>query len=124
MKVAQYEVLGWRSETATRPGRDDRWLLTLVMPHTRDRMPNVSIVPEGRTFAFESFPALRTGLLSSGPTGTTPLRMSPSLVLTRMGSRRPIFIATLRATASWLLFRAARSLRINLDMMSPLKTTN
>ncbi|MGA8479181.1 MAG: hypothetical protein WB696_14605, partial [Chthoniobacterales bacterium] len=24
MKVAQYEVLGWRSEKATRPGRDDR----------------------------------------------------------------------------------------------------
>jgi hypothetical protein len=24
MKVAQYEVLGWRSERVTRPGRDDR----------------------------------------------------------------------------------------------------
>jgi hypothetical protein len=24
MKVAQYEVLGWRSEGVTRPGRDDR----------------------------------------------------------------------------------------------------
>ena len=32
-------------------------------------------------------------------------------------SRRPIFIATLRAGASWLFFRVARSLRINLDML-------
>jgi hypothetical protein len=24
MKVAQYEVLGWRSERVSRPGRDDR----------------------------------------------------------------------------------------------------
>ena len=31
-------------------------------------------------------------------------------------SRRPIFIATLRAVPSWLFFRVARSLRINLDM--------
>ena len=32
-------------------------------------------------------------------------------------SRRPIFIATLWAVASWLFFRVARSLRINLDML-------
>ena len=32
-------------------------------------------------------------------------------------SRRPIFIATLRAVASWLFFRVARSLRINSDML-------
>jgi len=40
----------------------------------------------------------------------TPIRpcVSPS---------RPIFIATLRAAASWLFFRVARSLRINLDML-------
>jgi len=31
--------------------------------------------------------------------------------------RRPIFIATLRAVASWLFFRVARSLRINSDML-------
>jgi len=31
-------------------------------------------------------------------------------------SRRPIFIATFRAAASWPFFRVARSLRINLDM--------
>jgi hypothetical protein len=31
--------------------------------------------------------------------------------------RRPILIATLRAEASWLLFRVAHSLRINSDML-------
>jgi hypothetical protein len=41
-------------------------------------------------------------------------------------SRRPIFIATLRAVASWLFFCVARSLRINSDMLvanaSPART--
>jgi hypothetical protein len=32
-------------------------------------------------------------------------------------SRRPIFIATLRAVVSWLFFRVARSLRITSDML-------
>jgi hypothetical protein len=32
-------------------------------------------------------------------------------------SRRPIFIATLRAVASWPFFRVARSLRIHSDML-------
>ena len=32
-------------------------------------------------------------------------------------SRRPIFIATLRAAASWLFFRVARSSRIDLDLL-------
>ena len=31
-------------------------------------------------------------------------------------SRRPIFNATLRAVASWLFFRVARSTRMNPDM--------
>jgi hypothetical protein len=31
--------------------------------------------------------------------------------------RRPIFIATLRAAASWPFFRVARSLRIDSDML-------
>ena len=31
--------------------------------------------------------------------------------------RRPIFIATLRAVANWLIFRFAHSLRINSDML-------
>src|SRR6516162_5948262 len=33
-------------------------------------------------------------------------------------SRRPIFIATLRAAASWPFFRVARSLRINSDRLA------
>ncbi len=58
MKVAQYEVLGWRSEKATRPGRDDRHLLTLVMPHAKDQEPSVSIVPCGTDILFlASFPS-------------------------------------------------------------------
>jgi hypothetical protein len=32
-------------------------------------------------------------------------------------SRRPLFIATLQAAASWLFFRVARSLRIDSDML-------
>jgi hypothetical protein len=32
-------------------------------------------------------------------------------------SRRPVFIATLRAVVSWLFFRVARFLRIDLDML-------
>jgi hypothetical protein len=32
-------------------------------------------------------------------------------------SRRPIFIASLRAVASWLFFCVAHSLRINSDML-------
>jgi hypothetical protein len=32
-------------------------------------------------------------------------------------SRRPIFIATLRAAVSWLFFRVARSLHMNRDML-------
>jgi hypothetical protein len=47
MKVAQYEVLGWRSEKAPRPGWDDRRIQTLVKSHARDQEPNASIVPGG-----------------------------------------------------------------------------
>ena len=43
-------------------------------------------------------------------------------------SRQPIFIATLRAAASWPFFRVARSLRINSDRLvvtaSPARTAN
>jgi hypothetical protein len=38
-------------------------------------------------------------------------------VTDEQGSRRPIFIATLWAAASWLFFRIARSSRIDLDML-------
>ena len=37
-------------------------------------------------------------------------------VTDEQGSRRPIFNATLRAAASWLFFRVARSTRMNPDM--------
>jgi len=58
MKVAQYEVLGWRLEKATRPGRDDQHLLALVMPHAKDQEPNVSIVTSGTDILFlASFPS-------------------------------------------------------------------
>jgi hypothetical protein len=58
MKVAQYEVLGWPSEKAIRPGRDDRRLITLVMPHTKDQESNVTVVPSGTGILFlVSFPS-------------------------------------------------------------------
>ena len=34
MKVAQYEVLGWRSERVTRPGRDDAHFFLRHFPST------------------------------------------------------------------------------------------
>jgi hypothetical protein len=50
---------------------------------------------------------------------TQPIRRPPD-------SRRPIFIATLWAAASWLFFRVARSSPIDLDMLvataSPART--
>jgi hypothetical protein len=57
MKVAQYEVLGWRSQKATRPGRDDRRPLMFVKAHARDQEPNVSIVPAGTDISFSAFPS-------------------------------------------------------------------
>jgi hypothetical protein len=55
-------------QKTTRPGRDDRWLLTLMKPHTR--RPGVKTLLSsltGRTSLFALFPALRTGLLSWSP---------------------------------------------------------
>jgi hypothetical protein len=57
MKVAHYEVLGWRSEKATRPGRDDRRPLMLVKAHAGNQEPNVSIVPGGTRISFCTFPS-------------------------------------------------------------------
>ncbi len=79
MKVAQYEVLGYRSKNTIRPGlsaivrmtkeeRDDRCLHTLVKPPTKGPgAKNASIVPDGTDVSFALFPALRTGLLSLSP---------------------------------------------------------
>ena len=37
MKVAQYEVLGQRSQRAIRPGRDDRRMLAIAEPRARPK---------------------------------------------------------------------------------------
>jgi hypothetical protein len=52
LKVAQYEVLGWRSEKATRPGRGDRRALTLGNPDAIDQELNIPIVPGGTDIFF------------------------------------------------------------------------
>ena len=84
---AQYEVLGWRSEKATRPGRDDRRLVTLVKPQAKNRTERFYRPwRDGRVF-LHHFPALRAGLLSLGPSGTDPPRLTPSLVLTAVRGR-------------------------------------
>jgi len=44
-------------------------------------------------------------------------RISDRYVTDEQRSRRPIFIATLQAVASWLFFCVAHSLRINSDML-------
>ena len=43
--------------------------------------------------------------------------ISTGYVTDEQRGRRPIFIATLRAVASWLFFRVARSLHIDSDML-------
>jgi hypothetical protein len=55
MKVAQHEVLGWCSEKVIRPGRDGR---------------SAGYTCEARSPS-NANPAVRAGLLSSGPSGTT-----------------------------------------------------
>jgi hypothetical protein len=42
-------------------------MLAIAEPRARDPKPTVSIVPHGTDLFFAYFPALRTGLLSSGP---------------------------------------------------------
>ena len=89
MKVAQYEVLGWRLKND--PSRTGRSTATYAAEavYERTRSQNTSIVPAGTGRSFlRHFPALRTGLLSSRPSGTSLLRVLLSLMLTRMGSRR------------------------------------
>ena len=59
-----------------RPSRtDDRWLL-VILKLPRDQEPNVSIVPGGTDISLlHHFPALRTGLLSLSPSGTSLQRI-------------------------------------------------
>jgi len=56
MKIAQYEMLGNVQKRETRPERerDDRRVLALREPHSRDQEPIVSIVPGGTSIPFVS----------------------------------------------------------------------
>jgi hypothetical protein len=66
-----------------------------------------------------AFVAIKMGRRQGGPsrTGGRSGAYLDRYVTDEQRSRRPIFIATLRAVASWLFFRVARSLRIDLDML-------
>ncbi|HEX3444967.1 MAG TPA: hypothetical protein VHS80_09635 [Chthoniobacterales bacterium] len=71
MKVAQYEVLGWSSEKASRPGRDDRFLATLAKSRTGDQAPTVrSFLRDGLAFLFRPGTAYRTTFVASLRDGT------------------------------------------------------
>jgi hypothetical protein len=75
MKLAQYEVLGWCSKKRPVPnGTIDVCLCS--RSRMRGKEPTVSIVPDGTDLSFAPSPALRTGLLSSGP---SLLRLAQSL---------------------------------------------
>jgi hypothetical protein len=73
MKVAQYEVLGNIQKKETRPERD---VLALRKPRSRDPSRNFLSSLAGRTFLLYRYPALRTGLLSFDPSGTSPSGVS------------------------------------------------
>ena len=60
-----------------------------------------------------SFVAIKMGRRQGAKEGAYPERY----VTDEQRSRRPIFIATLWAAASWLFFRVARSSRIDLEML-------
>jgi hypothetical protein len=66
-----------------------------------------------------AFVAIKMGRRQGGPsrTGGKSGTYLNRYVTDEQRSRRPIFIATLRAVDSWLFFRVARSLRINSDML-------
>jgi hypothetical protein len=66
-----------------------------------------------------AFVTIKMGRRQGGPsrTGGRSGAYLNRYVTDEQRSRRPIFIATLRAAAGWLFFRVARSLRINLDML-------
>jgi len=66
-----------------------------------------------------AFVAIKMGRRQGGPsrTGGKSGVYLERYVTDEQRSRRPIFIATLRAVASWLFFRVARSLRIDSDML-------
>jgi hypothetical protein len=65
-----------------------------------------------------AFVAIKMGRRQGGPsrTGGNEGAYLDRYVTDEKRSRRPIFIATLRAVASWLFFRATRSTRMNSGM--------
>ena len=63
-----------------------------------------------------AFVAIKMGR-RSGSCRTRGGRISDRYVTDEQRRRRPIFIATLRAVASWLFFCVAHSSRINSDML-------
>jgi hypothetical protein len=71
MKVAQYEVLGSLFFKRRPSRRDDRWSLVLLKPPP-DQGAEFFDRPcrDGHLF-LHHFPALRTGLLSLSPSGTS-----------------------------------------------------
>jgi hypothetical protein len=91
-KVAQYEVLGNDAKRNARPGRDDRNVLAPGLSHTALRaQPSQSIVPSATGHSFLNVnPALRTGLLSSGPFGTDS-SLKTLFPVRQLPDRRPIF---------------------------------
>jgi hypothetical protein len=62
-----------------------------------------------------AFVAIKMGRRQGGPsrTGGKSGAYLDRYVTDEQRGRRPIFIATLRAVASWLFFRVARSTRMN-----------
>jgi len=64
VKVAQYEVLGQRSQRAIRPGRDDRRMPAIAEPRARPKaerfyrpLPRKSFGAYGTDLSFASFPS-------------------------------------------------------------------
>jgi hypothetical protein len=74
MKVAQYEVLGWRSERLARPGRDDRLAACAREAVCKRRGAKRFYRPcRDGNFFLHHFPVRQlpdTGLLSWRPCGT------------------------------------------------------
>jgi hypothetical protein len=66
-----------------------------------------------------AFVAIKMGRRQGGPsrTGGKSGAYLNRYVTDEQRSRRPIFVATRRAVASWLFFRVAHSSRINSDML-------
>jgi len=66
-----------------------------------------------------AFVAIKMGRRQGGPSRTGGMQSAylNRYVTDEQRSRRPIFIATLRAVAGWLFFCVAHSSRINSDML-------